>query len=94
LPDKRHRIIQFVSSYKEEGASEVALETAIIAPVFIGQRVLFYRYGNGAGQQEERKFPDRPNASLKPCCSRALLLMKLLRRRRVGTLFRDAVRTG
>lgn len=41
IPDKSHRIVQFMSAYKEEGASEIALETAIIAARFIGQRVLF-----------------------------------------------------
>jgi len=83
LPDKRHRIIQFVSSYKEEGASEVALETAIIAARLIGQRVLFIDTETARASRRKRKFPDRPNASLETLLLAGASPYEALRRRRV-----------
>lgn len=41
IPEKNRRVVQFLSAYTEEGASEVALETAIAVARLIGLRVLF-----------------------------------------------------
>jgi protein-tyrosine kinase len=64
LPDQAHRVVQFVSSYKEEGASEIALETAIIAARLIGHRVLFIDTSTARGYRRQRKFAGAPSISL------------------------------
>jgi protein-tyrosine kinase len=63
LPYKRQRIVQFISAYKEEGASEIALETAIIAARLIGQRVLFIDTAMSLTSRQ-RKFVGVPSISL------------------------------
>lgn len=40
LPDVSCRVVQFVSAYMEEGASNIAFETAVIAAQMMGKRVL------------------------------------------------------
>jgi Mrp family chromosome partitioning ATPase len=57
LPEKHHRVIQFVSAYREEGASEIALETAITVARLIGQRVLFIDTTTSLAARRTRKLP-------------------------------------
>jgi Mrp family chromosome partitioning ATPase len=57
LPDRTHRIIQFISAYKEEGASEIAFETAVIAARLIGLRVLFIDTATTLADKRKRKLP-------------------------------------
>lgn len=63
LPEDHHRVVQFVSAYKEEGASEIALETAIIAARLIGKRVLFIDTSTTRSSRR-RKFSNMPGKSL------------------------------
>jgi Mrp family chromosome partitioning ATPase len=57
LPNISNRIVQFASAYSEEGASEIAFETAVIAARLIGKRIL---YIDTAAKQigTPRKLPD------------------------------------
>jgi Mrp family chromosome partitioning ATPase len=64
LPDKEHRIVQFVSAYKNEGASEIALEMAIVAAKLIGQRVLFIDTSTVLPDKKKKKWSDAAAASM------------------------------
>jgi protein-tyrosine kinase len=64
LPGTQHRVVQFVSAYKEEGASEIALETAIIAARLIGKRVLFIDTTSRLSKERKKKLSDASNISL------------------------------
>jgi Mrp family chromosome partitioning ATPase len=64
LPDKRHRVVQFVSPNKEQGASEIALETAIIAARLIGHRVLFIDTSTKLGYSGRKNSSRGTNTSL------------------------------
>lgn len=57
LSDKPHRIVQFLSAYREEGAGEIAFETAVIAARLIGLRVLFIDTAATLADQKKWRLP-------------------------------------
>lgn len=64
LPDKRRRVVQFMSAYTEEGASEIGLETAIIAARLIGLRVLFIDTATNLANKRRTKLSGASQKSL------------------------------
>ena len=64
LPGNPHRIVQFVSALNEEGASEIALETAILVAKLTGKRVLFINTSTTRDNKRKKRLPGSPTVSL------------------------------
>lgn len=64
LPHIHHRVVQFISPNREQGVSDIALQTAIMAARLIGKRVLFIDTAVPLSSKRARRSSTAPDTSL------------------------------